>query len=480
MQAARDGIKRLIQIAAISMAVAVVAMAAMFAFSILVFGQGQSGVRAALERAIDDGSINVTGRVAPWSLLPLGQRSGWPMYMHECLIWSSLIVPGMDAKALSLRTAGVRPAERDIDKRAPANPDCQAVLQILRPTAGQPQPTPFPYDRYIMAQRALAQLLLSHLSVNTSRILIQTATYAAFLIALVLAWRRRAIAAAVVSAMLLLFYGLSFYSGAIYFAALDITHAIFIIAAVLMPLGTASIMACAVAGALYGAYVAQFEILSGGIPLGLAIIALLVGSTAPHARAFVRNTSTIVMAFCAAIVFCFAIKLGVASLAEGANLFAQHTPALFRRLRGSIYRETPPQLLKLYAEYAEYPLGQIAYLIRIYYPWSRLIGWGSSVFGAILVASGLVALIYSTVRVAMLRRAAGMHMPPQLLGCWLGIGFLIIWVAIFWNHTLIHPFFMGRILVIPVMCGAVALVALRETLSRSGPSIARESAGSHA
>jgi len=273
----------------------------------------------------------------------------------------------------------------------------------------------------------------------------------------------------VVSAMLLLFYGLSFYSGAIYFAALDITHALFIIAAVFIPLGTASIVACAIAGALYGAYVAQFEILSGGIPLGLAIIALLVGSSAPDPRAFVRNTSVIVVAFCAAIVFCFVIKLGVGSLAEGADLFAHHMPALFRRLRGSISQETPPQQLKLFAEYAEYPFGQIVYLIRIYYPWSRIIGWGSQVFGSILVVSGLIALVYATVRVAALRRAAGFRVPPQLLGCWLGIGFLVAWVAIFWNHTLIHPFFMARILVIPVMCGAVALVVGRQTLFRTGP-----------
>jgi hypothetical protein len=85
MQAVSQLLKRLIQVAAISAAVAVLSMAAMFAFNMLVFEQGQAGVRATLQRAIDDGSINMTGRVAPWSLLPLAQRPGWPMYMHECL-----------------------------------------------------------------------------------------------------------------------------------------------------------------------------------------------------------------------------------------------------------------------------------------------------------------------------------------------------------------------------------------------------------
>jgi UDP-N-acetylmuramyl pentapeptide phosphotransferase/UDP-N-acetylglucosamine-1-phosphate transferase len=56
------------------------------------------------------------------------------------------------------------------------------------------------------------------------------------------------------------------------------------------------------------------------------------------------------------------------------------------------------------------------------------------------------------------------------MGCWLALGFLIAWIAVFWNHTLVHPFFMARMLVIPVMCGAVAIVVVRAELRRrAGP-----------
>jgi hypothetical protein len=47
-----------------------------------------------------------------------------------------------------------------------------------------------------------------------------------------------------------------------------------------------------------------------------------------------------------------------------------------------------------------------------------------------------------------------------LLACWLGIAALIIWAAAFLNHTAIHPYFMARLLVIPVIGAVVLLVSL--------------------
>jgi hypothetical protein len=36
------------------------------------------------------------------------------------------------------------------------------------------------------------------------------------------------------------------------------------------------------------------------------------------------------------------------------------------------------------------------------------------------------------------------------------LGFLLGWVLLFWNHTAVHGFFMARLLVIPILSGAVA------------------------
>jgi hypothetical protein len=394
-------------------------------------------------------------------------RSGGSLFAHDCLIWTTLIAPGLDAKALAMRTIRVEAAKRDIDPRAPGNPDCQAVVQILQPDrSAQAQPTNVPYDRYIMGQRTLAQLLLSHLSLTVSAAIVQIAVYLSFFAALALAWRRRATAVVAICTVLLLFYGLSYYGGMLYFAPMDVTHAAFIIVALLVPPGTATITVCAIFGALYGAFVAQFEILTGGIPVALALIALLVGISSPDWRTLVRNVSAIVVAFCVAFVCCFAIRLALVSLIDGSNHFARHMPGLFHRLRGDIAPETPPELMKQFVHYLDYPLGQIVYFLHIYRSWSRLIGWGSATFGSLLVVSSLVALVFATIRTARSAPRSDVRVPPQLIGCWLALGFLIAWITMFWNHTLVHPFFMARMLVIPVMCGAVAIVVVRAELRR--------------
>ena len=46
------------------------------------------------------------------------------------------------------------------------------------------------------------------------------------------------------------------------------------------------------------------------------------------------------------------------------------------------------------------------------------------------------------------------------LACWLGIAVLLVWAAVFLNHTAVHPYFMARLLVIPVI-GAVMLIMSR-------------------
>jgi hypothetical protein len=457
-------IRPIVQTAAISAAVAGTVIGVMLILNAIAFSRGQEGVRATLRHAIADGTIHTTRSLVPLQfILPAGaaKSSVWSVFTYECLLWTTLIAPGLDATAYTLRTIRMEAAKVDVDPRAPANPDCQAVLQVLAPAASaERRPENVPYDRYIMGQRVFAQLLLSNMSARASAIVVHVAVYAAFIVALLLAWRRRAPATALMCAVLLLFYGLSFFGSTVWFGALETTHAMFIVAALLVPLGTATTRTCAVAGALYGAFVAQFDMLTGGIPVGLALIALLAGNSAADQKTFAHNVSIIVMAFCLAFICSVAIRLSIVSFIDGTNQFTRHFPGLLHRLRGDVARETPPDSLKQLMNYLEFPLGQIGYLISIYRRWSRIIGWGSSTFGSILVVSSLVAVVVATVRAGVFRRDRWADFPPQLLGCWLALGFLVAWMALFWNHTLVHPFFMARFLVIPLMCGVVAVVAM--------------------
>ena len=54
-----------------------------------------------------------------------------------------------------------------------------------------------------------------------------------------------------------------------------------------------------------------------------------------------------------------------------------------------------------------------------------------------------------------------------LLACWLGVAALLVWAMVFLNHTAVHPYFMARLLVIPVI-GATILVACRFARTQSG------------
>ena len=240
-------------------------------------------------------------------------------------------------------------------------------------------------------------------------------------------------------------------------------------------------------GALYGAVIAVFEGLSGGIPIALVLLALLAGTTAIDRPSFLRRFSILAFAFTVAVVACFAIKLVTAAVTFDGGVFALSESALLYRLHGDT-AEASPEVIQRFIEIApgavrslaeigiNVATNPIAYLIINYAFWSFLIGWGSSLFGMILVSAGLLSLIVSTLYLG--RHSEDNGGAPGLTGCWLALGVIVAWVALFWSHTIVHPFFMGRLLLIPLLCGSVAAClvfqsrAARGALLRPDPVVA--------
>jgi hypothetical protein len=103
----------------------------------------------------------------------------------------------------------------------------------------------------------------------------------------------------------------------------------------------------------------------------------------------------------------------------------------------------------------------LAYLFASYRRWSALIGFGSPNFGTALVIAALGFLTF-----AAWRARSSRTFDPVLVAAWLGVAVLVIWAAAFLNHTAVHPYFMARLLVIPVIGAAVLL--LPRALSRRG------------
>jgi hypothetical protein len=441
----------------VSVCVALLVMAVVFTVNLAMFTQGYEQVRASLRRAIADGSILDAGGLGPSSLLSTRRKR--EIYSHDCLLWTAFLAPTTDRFVMAFRTPRLEAAKHPIDPSAPGNADCQAVLQALDVgDASSAKPALVYYDRYILAQRAIVQLLLEHFSVRTAAVITKLTTISAFALACVWACRNRAWAIGTIAALFLLFYGLGYFGGMLYFAPIDVTHAMVLLFATCRPIGLAPLRNLVFLGALYGSVVAIFEVLTGGIPMALVLLSLLTGISAQDGRSFVHRISLLTFCFAVAVVACFAVKLLVVSVVFGGNAFADHYGGLLHRLHGDFIPEADRSLLQYLSDRGlDYP---ILYMVASYGYWSLLIGWGSPVFGIVLVATGVISLLAATLYFFRHNRMENRSIPPSLLGCWLGVGVLLMWITLFWNHTLVHAFFMARLLLIPILCGVVAVLGV--------------------
>jgi len=158
--------------------------------------------------------------------------------------------------------------------------------------------------------------------------------------------------------------------------------------------------------------------------------------------------------FCLAVLACFVIKKAFTMAFLGDQ--ESFTHLLFYRM----YGEVPP------ASGVDLSL---RYLLSAYHIWSRLIALGSSNIGTGLVLGALSIFVVQTWRTLRLSKFVDR---PTLLACWLGVAILILWCAAFLNHSAVHPYFMARLLAVPVIGAALLLTAhwipRRGTWTRAG------------
>jgi hypothetical protein len=137
----------------------------------------------------------------------------------------------------------------------------------------------------------------------------------------------------------------------------------------------------------------------------------------------------------------FAIKKGfsIAFLGDRESFVTM----LFYRMRGEVPSWTGVEV-------------SVRYLLSAYRRWSGLIALGSSNIGTALVIAALVVFVVQTWR----GRLRSFDRPVLLAG-WLGVAVLIVWCAAFFQHAVVHPYFMARLLVIPVIAAAVLVAVQR-------------------
>jgi hypothetical protein len=330
--------------------------------------------------------------------------------------------------------------------------DCLAVEHALGFHGSRSDNQLSYYDHYIIGQRALAQIMLSNFSLRTSAALTRFAVCCGFLIALMLASIRRNSPIACIATVLLIFQPISLHGSVLNFAPLDIVHSVALITAIYLPFGLRSFGSLAFIGALYGSAIAIFELLTGGIPMALVILALLTGISAVDCRSFAGRYSILAGSFTIAVLACFAAKLVAVSAIYGAAAFSEFQSALVHRFSHNVSTELLPRVIESLAAYGIDAKNSLVYLMATYAYWSMLIGWGSPIFGCLLPLAGLILLFIST----KTHYRQGVSCSPKLLSCWCGLGAYLAWCLVFWNHTVLHGFMMAKLLVIPFLCGSVA------------------------
>ncbi|RAI35605.1 hypothetical protein [Rhodoplanes serenus] len=441
---------------------AVLVMATVFAGSRAAASLGDQRARATLRAAVADGSILETRGFVP--LIRSSGRWAVAVHRHDCLIFTAVLAAYPDATSATLRTARLGPAAAPLDPRVPENPDCQALGQALDPAG--PQPTMAYYDRYPMAQRPIAQVLLTFVPIRTVTTVLGWTTFLSFVAVALVAAARRTWRLAAAALAFALFSGTWHFGAMLYFAPLDLAHAAFLGFAVMATGERPRLAAFAVAGALYGAVIGAFEMLTGGIPVALALIAMATALASPsRPQDWGRRLAVTAVAFCVALAGVFAVKLVAVSFATGTNLLVEHAPALMHRLRGDIAPELSPVVAERMravlgidlAAAARDPVQGPLVLAAIYGYWSGLIGWGSPIIGCLVVVVGFGVLVVASLR-AFPSPTASLRLVTVLRACWLAVAVQIVWVLVFWNHALLHGFFMARLLVVPVLCGAVVAV----------------------
>lgn len=438
--------KNLIRSAIISVAVAACCFAA-FVAAALWAPQHQPTIRHHIVAAIEDGTFNTR-----FSYGPLGSTI-WPRHTLDCVLAGMMLAPPVNRliDAISNRHVAINLSWHD--PRVPATSDCQALARALPELgAGYGAVQYTTNDRYILGVRVFGRVLLSLMPLDTAANAIRGAAFALLgVLGAIALWKLRRAkpdAAArllpagytVIAALLALLYGVHYFDATLYFAPPDYTHFLFIIISLLVPLASMRPAGLALYAACYGSLIAIFKSLTGGIPFALAMMPLLLAlGFHGERRAYLARLVLLWGCFGIAVVTCFAIKKGlvIALLGDQESFLS----ILWYRMYGALPPETGVDL-------------SLAYLLASYRRWAELIAFGSPNIGTGLVLAALAVFVIETWRASPAPARIG---PPLLMACWLGVAVLIVWAAVFLNHTAVHPYFMARLLVIPVIGAAVLL-----------------------
>jgi hypothetical protein len=448
-------------------------MTVLFVINFAVMHVPPEHYRRVTQHAVQSGSL---GRVVH---LPFARTKDLhPAGGNDCLILGALVVPrGSPIEAaISPRIAGWGDSPDLTD--APGYPPaglCLMLAATMRTLARHAAPEaflpPVHYHRYIHGDVTAAALLLGILEFGPATTAMLTACYGLLGLIALLAFRRlrsalsaertRAAAFLIIAATLSTCYALPVFGRSFSFAPSDIAIIGFILVAFVRPLGRIPEQRFIIISAAFGSVIAIFEFMTGGIPVGLAMLIALTALGAPPDQSTLwRRVLLGGIAFGAAIVACFAIKLIAVSAVWGTNEVAVFMQQLGLRVDGSVIAALPASARDALRAYHIEPqwIDANALTRRIFaaamlaYS-SFVLGWGSHVLGAIMVLLPTPLLVALAAWALRHRDKSTCADRCLALAC---AGLVpVLWYLVFANHAALHSIYMVRPLAVNA---AIALI----------------------
>jgi hypothetical protein len=430
---------------------ALAAVAAFFALSYAATFVDRQEIAAKLVRANAEGALSQTW--AGWTGRAIPRLGG-----NDCLLLGALLqdYPNRLAEAIS---AKIPPAESQPPARAgdPTIPACRQMIAALeRPRHADPAATY--YHRYLHGQRVFAALALAVASPQALGWITLLLNICFLLLVLIPAarrsrtganvWRERGFAAIAVT--LLLFGGLWLFGIYFSFGLSDLVLSVFLAYAYHRGIAHAPEQRFAVAVALFGVATAIFEFLTGGIPLGLALLLGVVALDGPAERdALLRRAFHGAVIFALAILLTFAVKIALVMLLVDPNALADFRSGLSVRVGSSFVASLPPQEIAWLSRFGiDVTTLERSFVLTVLYMLARLgyatfvIGYGSPILGIAVMAAAVdtvvVLLIYRT------RTSADPVARARLLILFASALVMPAWSVVFLSHTLLHAIWMVR------------------------------------
>ncbi len=456
--------------------VAVLIMLLFFVASYFSLGRQLEAAKANVRSAF------TSGELLPYANKTLGNTILGVHQFNDCLILGMSLDqrPGLERELLvsPIRTAfpvtvedpvvGAALPPTMVERSDPAEP-CPVLYHFLAgdtPVSGVEY-----YHRYLHGQTILTRYLLPIMSVSMIRLLYSsllsltvTAGFAYSLYMLTtgvklttyLVW-------AVVFVAFSRWFGLESFGQSLSHGPSDliiVAYLLFLCGASRKGLGAPALL---ILSAVFGSFTMIFEFLTGGLPLGAALMIGLVPLALRQDGVSVRIagvTLQCLLAFATAAVVCIVLKIIIALATFGLGVIPDFVDALGKRMSIGDTSSMPNGGLLLFG--------------------SKIVGGLSGLAGNMRLLAGLTIALAVGAGLwgitAIRKFSSSERLREQSLLLLASNAVIPVWLAAFWQHTIQHAWFMDRILVWPIASG-FALFTLgmhQRSRGRSAPSSLRE------